>query len=97
MARDLAEAESVLKKSLDPMVAKIIKDKNLCLWKALPRASDYDDIDIVDSVASGINLVGSHGEVKALDEDLRLSARPLSVSAAEKKTVETSNKGAHWL
>ena len=71
MAGDLAKAEADLKKSLDPTVAKILKDKNLCLWKALLTASDYDDIDIVDSVASGINLVGSHGKVEAMDEDLR--------------------------
>ena len=71
MAGDLAKAEADLKKSLDPTVAKILKDKNLCLWKALLRASNYDDVGIVDSVASGINLVGSHGKVEAMDEDLR--------------------------
>ena len=71
MAGDLAKAEADLKKSLDPTVAKILKDKNFCLWKALLTASDYDDVGIVDSVASGINLVGSHGKVEAMDEDLR--------------------------
>ena len=71
MAKDLETAEADLKKNLDQTVAKILGGKNLCLWKALLKASDYDDIDIVDSVASGIDLVGSHGKVVAMDEDLR--------------------------
>ncbi|CAE7276556.1 unnamed protein product [Symbiodinium sp. CCMP2592] len=70
MAQELEEKEAKFKSTLDPMVAKVLKPKRLLLWKALLLAADYDDLDIVDLVAKGIPLTGSHGAVPALPEKL---------------------------
>ena len=98
IAGELAAAEADLKKNLDPTVAKILKDKNLCLWKTLLQASNYDDVAIVDSVAAGIDLVGSHGEVKAMHEDLRpaeISPKDLLESAPLRRKLMQSQIKQH--
>ena len=98
IAGELAVAEADLKKSMDPTVAKILKDKNLCLWKALLQASIYDDVAIVDSVAAGIDLVGSHGEVEAMHEDLRpaeISPKDLLESAPLRRKLTQSQINEH--
>ena len=98
IAGELAEAEADLKKRMDPTVAKILKDKNLCLWKALLQASNYGDVAIVDSIAAGIDLVGSHGEVEAMHEDLRpaeISPKDLLESAPLRRKIMQSQIKEH--
>ena len=56
---------------MDLKVAKVLEHQKNRLWKALLIASDYDDVAIVDKIAKGIDLVGSHGPAPGLAEDVR--------------------------
>ncbi|CAE7226871.1 unnamed protein product [Symbiodinium sp. CCMP2592] len=67
LAKELEGKEDEFKSSLDPDVASILSPKKLCLWKALLKASDFDDCGIVDLMARGIPLVGTHGPVPNLE------------------------------
>ena len=70
MAAELEDKEETFKQKLDPVVAKILKPKRILLWKSLLLAANYDDMPIVDLVAGGVPLTGSHGSVPALPEKL---------------------------
>ncbi|CAE7225523.1 unnamed protein product, partial [Symbiodinium sp. CCMP2456] len=101
MAEELEDREREFKDKLDPIVSAILKPKRLLLWKSLLSAAEYDDMAIVDLVASGIPLTGSHGAVPALPEKLvpatdshasLLASAPLRRIAITSRNKETSEK-----
>ena len=78
MAEELEGAEAEFKRTLHKGVGESLKSKRLLLWKALLKASNFDDVGIVDLVASGIPLVGSRGLVASLLRDLNLATQTAS-------------------
>ncbi|CAE7239379.1 unnamed protein product, partial [Symbiodinium sp. CCMP2456] len=101
MAEELEDREKDFKEKLDPVVSAILKPKRLLLWKSLLSAAEYDEMGIVDLVASGIPLTGSHGAVPALPEKLvpatdshasLLASAPLRTLAIISRKKETSEK-----
>ena len=55
LASELEVAEEQFKLTLHPDVADALKSKRLLLWKALLKASDFDDVAIVDLIAAGLH------------------------------------------
>ena len=101
MAEELEDREKEFKAKMDPVVSAILKPKRLLLWKSLLTAAEYDDMGIVDLVASGIPLTGSHGAVPALPEKLvpatdshasLLASAPLRRLSIISRKKETSEK-----
>ena len=101
MAAELEDKEEAFKRKLDPLVAKILKPKRILLWKSLLLAANYDDMPIVDLVAGGVPLTGSHGSVPALPEKLvpatdslesLLASSPLRRRSLTSTKRETSEK-----
>ena len=101
MAEELEDREKEFKAKMDPVVSAILKPRRLLLWKSLLTAAEYDDMGIVDLVASGIPLTGSHGAVPALPEKLvpatdshasLLASAPLRRLSIISRKKETSEK-----
>ena len=96
MAADLESKEQAFKEKMDPLVAKILKPKRILLWKSLLLAANYDDMEIVDLVAKGIPLTGSHGSVPALPEKLVPATDSmeslLAASELRRKALTSSGK-----
>lgn len=56
--KDLRADEQQLKESLEPDVAKVLKGKNLLVWKEMLQATGYHDPSVFDEMALGTDLVG---------------------------------------
>ena len=61
-AKQLQPQEQELHASLPPSVEKVVKGKNLLLWKELLELHGYDDCGVYDFLCKGVPLVGSHDE-----------------------------------
>lgn len=57
---ELRIEEDAWKKSLDEEARAVLACKHISLWKYLLRTTMFDDMGVVDMVASGIPLHGSH-------------------------------------
>ena len=71
MRKELEEKERLMKESLDPEIARVVQPKNLLLWEALLRASDYPDMQVVDLMKQGVSLSGEHSFPQNFPKDWR--------------------------
>ena len=60
MAKQLAADEEKLHKSFPPHINEVLKGKNILLWERLLRTYDYPDMDVVQFMKEGVDLVGEH-------------------------------------
>ena len=58
LAQELAAEEAKLHQSLDPELAKVLKGKNLLVWKKLMELTAFDDPSLFEEMTSGFKLVG---------------------------------------
>ena len=54
----LKQQECELKASMDGEVAQILRDKNILLWQEMLASVEYPDMDVVEEMKSGTDLVG---------------------------------------
>eukprot|EP00435_Cladocopium_sp_Y103_P064485 s1024_g26.t1 len=54
----LAEEEKALHAGMEPSLQKVLKGKNLLVWKALLEKFEYDDMGVVPFMTEGVKLVG---------------------------------------
>ena len=60
MAKQLAADEEKFHKSFPPHIKEVLKGKNILLWERLLRTYDYPDMDVVQFMKEGVDLVGEH-------------------------------------
>ena len=60
MALRLAEDEAKLHAAMPDHLQKVLKGKNLLLWKTLLERYGYDDMGVIPFMMEGVRLVGKH-------------------------------------
>ena len=55
---DLRRDEAALKEKMHPDVADIVRGKNILVWKEMLESSGYSDMDVVNEMKDGTELVG---------------------------------------
>ena len=78
-AHECKERERAFKETMEPMVSSVLETKNLSLWKQLLETTQFSDMEVVNLVAGGIPLSGSHSKPPNFPDDWK----PATVSAEE--------------
>ena len=55
---ELKSGEQKFNASMDLDVAPILKQKNIFLWQQMLKATSYPDMDVVEELRDGTDLVG---------------------------------------
>ena len=58
LAQELAAEESLLHQSLEPELARVLKGKNLLVWKKLMEQTDFNDPTLFKELTNGFKLTG---------------------------------------
>ena len=59
-AKQLAEDELGLHRGFPPHIDEVVKGKNILLWERLLQKHNYPDMQVVDFMKNGVDLVGEH-------------------------------------
>jgi len=60
LAKQLAEDELGLHRGFPPHIDEVVKGKNILLWERLLQKHHYPDMQVVDFMKNGVDLVGEH-------------------------------------
>ena len=60
LAKQLAEDELGLHRGFPPHIGEVVKGKNILLWERLLQKHHYPDMQVVDFMKNGVDLVGEH-------------------------------------
>jgi len=91
----LAERERALHSSLHPDVEKVVKDKNILLFKRMLVDIGYDDVAVADLLVTGVKLVGELERLPMWEADhtknavLTLEALLSGARQAQRKVIES--------
>jgi hypothetical protein len=56
-------------------IRPILHGKRILLWKHLLKQHGYDDLEVVDGVVRGVNLIGSVGQIPSMTASFKPATR----------------------
>ena len=90
LAKDLQKEEQNAHAALPDHARVILQGKRILLWKTLLERYNYDDMEVVDELLKGVDLVGSVGRVPSMTS----AFKPATKSVGELKESAKASRDA---
>ena len=92
-ARELVPAEASLKKNMETDVAEAVKGKRILVFEELLQSTGFPDLDIVDELRKGAELVGVVPETNMFPSKFVPAPGDTDIDKVVWKTLEEVNMG----
>jgi hypothetical protein len=95
LAKQCEQQEKQLHENLPPSLQKVLRGKQLLVWKKLLERYEYDDMQVYDFMASGVKLTGMHDTPACYPEKIRpatLTQGDLEASAVWRRKAIVGRK-----
>ena len=90
LAKDLQKEEQNIHAALPDHARVILQGKRILLWKTLLERYNYDDMEVVDELLKGVDLVGPVGQVPSMTS----AFKPATKSVGELKEGAKASRDA---